>query len=295
VASSGTALTEQQLRIIRRYTDNLAMAFDTDLAGESATKRSSHLATQIGFNVKVISLPDNQDPADYLQKDISGWSRAIKQAQGLIEFYLAHALAKYNPSAVEGKKQISQIVLPVIKKIPNKVEQGHWVQELARQLKVQETALAEEMRKIKDSFDSTGSTGTVPAPKGAGTVPVCLEEYALGLVLANSENLKQCQNEPGYLFTNSELKEIFEHLKKNKSLKKFKKRVDDLVFKSEIQKGLVDEFQTDKEIKFCFSQLKDRYLRQKRNKLTLAIQEAENKNDEMSRRKLTEEFNKLLK
>jgi DNA primase len=315
VASSGTALTEQQLRILKRYTENLAMAFDMDLAGETATKRGLDLAIQFGFSAKVISLPENQDPADCLQKDASIWSGAIAAAQGLIEFYLSNAFTKNNPTTAEGKKEICKILLPVIKRIPNKIEQAHWLQEIARRLKVQEGILIEEMAKIKFPASTRESSAQLESrtplnsqDNGSGHIDrkmTDLEEYALGLVLAHPENFREYQDEPGYLFTNADLGQIFKALKKNKaakieSLRKtlpahLADRVDYLVFRAEAQKNFTNDFEPAKEIRFCFNQLKNRYLRQKLNQLNLSIQEAENKQDKASLKKLTEEFNKLSK
>ncbi len=305
-ASSGTALTEQQLKILKRYTENLAMAFDTDLAGETATKRGMDLAIQFGFNTKVISLPDSQDPADCIKKDVAIWSETIDGAQGLIEFYLDNVFSKNNPQTAEGKKEITRILLPVIKKIPNKVEQAHWLQEVARRLKVQEGALVEEMKRMKQPF--MGERGLSQEASSKSLIEDAnLEEYTLGLVLANLGGFKECKDEPCYLFTKSELKEIFRILKKNKkgqiNLGSFRKKLpanlatlsNYLVFKSEAYQNLVDEFEPEKEIKFCFSQLRKRYLRQKLNQLNLAIVEAETRDDKVSLKKLTEEFDKLSK
>lgn len=309
IASSGTALTEQQLRIIKRYTENLLMAFDTDFAGETATKRGIDLALQLGFNAKVISLPDSQDPAKYIQKSEPLWSKAIEQAQNLMEFYLDGALARNNPETVEGKKEISKIVLPMIKKISNKVEQAHWLQKLAGQLKVQEAILTEEMGKIKgvDLRPGILNSDTDLETRLPNRKDCNLEEYALGLALTNDKSFKQCEKEACYLFSQPDLEKIFDNLKKNKgkkiNLNNFKKNlpvylanlVDELAFKAEAQKSLTDEFEPDKEIKFCFNQLKKRYLQKKLNDLNLSIQEAESKKDKPSLKKLTEEFNKLSK
>jgi len=309
IASSGTALTEQQLKIIKRYTENLLMAFDTDFAGETATKRGIDSALQFGFNTKVISLPAHQDPAKYIQKSESLWSKSIEQAQNLMEFYLSGALARNNPETVEGKKEISKIVLPMIKKISNKVEQAHWLQKLAGQLKVQEAILTEEMGKIKDVDLRPGILNSdadlearLPNRKDCN-----LEEYALGLALTNDNSFKQCKKEACYLFSQPDLEKIFDNLKRNKgkkiNLNNFKKNlpvhlanlVDELAFNAEAQKSLTDEFEPDKEIKFCFNQLKKRYLQKKLNELNLFIQEAEDKKDKSSVKKLTQEFNKLTK
>ena len=309
IASSGTALTDQQLVIIKRYTENLSIAFDTDLAGEMATKRGIDLALKFGFNTKVISLPDNQDPAGYIQKNPSLWEKAVEKAQDLIEFYLNNAILRNDPETVEGKKEISKSVLPMIKKISNKVEQAHWLQKTASKLKVQESVLIEEMEKIKDSdleggFSSLNKNIEVISSRNKTDE---LEEYVIGLLLMKNDNFKECKKEASYLFTDPGLEEIFKILKKSKgkkvNLKDLKKKIpsdlasnlDELSFKIEAQMSLTDEFDLNKEIKFCFNQLKKRYFHNKLNYLNLAIKEAEDKQNKSSIKKLTAEFNKLSK
>jgi len=306
VASSGIALTEDQLRIIKRYTDNLATAFDMDQAGEVATKRGTNLALLNGLNTKVISLSDGQDPADCLQKDPSLWGQAIDNAQGLIEFYLDNAFSKNDPETAQGKREISKALLPLIKEVPNRVEQAHWLQEIARRLKVKEDVLIEEM-KNQSSNDVQTRVVKKELPQNQDNNMPDLEEYVLGLVLSYPKILTKCKKEPCHLFTNSDLEQIFKALKDIKtkkinlvSLKKklqphLADRIDYLVFRAEIQKNLVSDFEPDKELKFCFDQLKNRNLKQKLSQLNLAIQEAENKKDKVSLQKLTKEFNKLSK
>ena len=306
VASSGTALTEKQLRIIKRYTENLATAFDMDLAGQTATKRGIDLALQFGFNTKVIGLPKEQDPADCLQKNPSLWSQAVGQASGLIEFYLENAFSKYDGQTVEGKKEISKILLPMIKKISNKVEQAHWLQELARQLKVQEGILVEEMGKIKN-FSAKGGDESFTKENPVSKKIINLEDYTLGLILINLRKMKRFKREPAYLFTDSELAEIFKSLKKSRTKKvklkdflvdlsvELANRLNKIVFKAEAQKSLLDKFEPTKEIRFCFSQLRSRYWREKLDQLNLSIRQAEEKQDKDLLKKLTEEFNKIAK
>lgn len=307
VASSGTALTDQQLKIIKRYTDNLTMAFDMDLAGEMATQRGINLAIQFGFNTNVISLSDNQDPADFIQKNPLLWSKAIKQAQGLIEFYLSNAFSKHDPQTARGKKEISKILLPIIKKIPNKVEQAHWLQEVARRLSVKEEVLVEEMKKIKDLADERNFELSQEQPDNLNNPYFNLEEYALGLILCHLKEFKNPRTKQPNFFLKPDLEQIFNILKENKNKNlnlssfkrnlpdKFANRVDELVFKTEIKKNLIEEFSLKKEVEFCFNQLENRYFRQKLNKLNSAIQEAENNKDNSTLKKLTKEFNKLAK
>ena len=309
VASSGTALTEEQLKIIKRYTNNLVTAFDMDSAGEMATKRGIDLALQLGFNAKVISLSENQDPADCIKKSTSFWSKSIDNAEYLIEFYLNRAFAKNNSDTIERKKEISKEILPVIKKITNKVEQSHWLQELAGRLMIQESALAEELEKIKDINPYVSNdivNNNVINKKDILQAPP-LEEYTLGLILAYPKIFKKYQDKLDHLFTDPYLEEIFEIFKKNKikknDLETLKKnlsdslfeKTNDIIFKTESQRNLIEEFNPKKEIEFCFIELQKRNMQKKLNKLNLAMKQAEIKKDGVLIKKLTEDFNKLIK
>jgi len=309
VASSGTALTEEQLKIIKRYTNNLATAFDMDSAGEMATKKGIDLALQLGFNAKVISLSKGQDPADCIRKNVSFWSKSVNDAEYLVEFYINSAFSKNDSKTVEGKKEISKEILPVIKKITNKVEQAHWLQKLASCLMIQENALIEELKKIKDTnyYANNNSVNDSVANKEDFFQTPPLEEYTLGLVLAYPKILKKYKDKLCNLFTNSYFREILEIFNKNKikknDLKTLKdnlpinlfEKTNNIIFKIESQINLIDDFNPKKEIEFCFSQLQKRNMQKELNRLNLEIKQAEIKKDEKLLKKLTEDFNKLIK
>ena len=310
VASSGTALTEEQLKIIKRYTKNLATAFDMDSAGEMATKKGVNLALEFGFNAKVISLPDNKDPADYIKKNPSSWSKSVNNAEYLIEFYLKSVFSKNNPDTMEGKKEISKEILPIIKKIDNSVEQYHWIQELSNRLMVQESVLIEELKKIKDTDyypkDNAENKKFLNRENNFSPTPP-LEEYTLGLVLAYPKIFQKYKNKLCGLFTDDFLEKIFEVFKekeiKKNDLKTLKynlpdelfEKTNNIIFKTESQRNLIEEFNPEKEIKFCFCQLQKRNMQKELNRLNLAIRQAEIKKDMKSLKKLTEDFNKLIK
>lgn len=307
IASSGTALTEQQLKIIKRYTENLATAFDMDTAGEMATKKGADLALHLGLNAKVISLPDNQDPADCIKKTPEVWSKAINNAEELVKFHFNSTFSSSDPETVKGKKEISNALLPVIKKISNKVEQAHWLQELATRIKTSESVLIEEMDKILDiSSDYPSPDISVePDQNKPNSGMSNSEEYTIGLILSYPKNFREHKDEPSHLFTNSDLRQIFEIIKKRTSEKNNSKsiknnlpdnlaeKIDYLTFMVEAQQDMLDDFKPEKEMEFCFDQLKKRYIGEKRNKLTLTIKEAERKKDKSLLKQLTEKFNKL--
>ncbi|MFH1392536.1 MAG: CHC2 zinc finger domain-containing protein [bacterium] len=148
VASSGSALSANQLKIIRRYTNNLVLAFDSDSAGGKATKRTIDLALEQEMKVKVIALKD-KDPADLIKRNKQEWQKAIKKAKLIMRYYFNDAFKEFDAKKLEGKKEIAGALLPLIKKIPNEIEQSYWIQKLSLKLNIDEKILLEQSFKIK--------------------------------------------------------------------------------------------------------------------------------------------------
>jgi len=140
VAVSGTALTGEHLRIIKRLTDNLIFAFDKDEAGRSAAGRGIDLALAEGFEVKVAIVPSGKDPADAVKENPEEWEQAVKNSKNIIEFYL---------DFLKSRKEIEKIILPYIAVMPSEMERAHWVNVIAGKLKINEEAVWLELKKKK--------------------------------------------------------------------------------------------------------------------------------------------------
>ena len=149
LAVSGTALTEHQLDIVRRYSENLTTLFDMDIAGDAATKRGIDIAQKKGFNIKVITLPEGKDPAEIIQKDESKWKKAIERTLSIGDFYFETALRQFDKKTSEGIKNISRVLLPMISQIPNRIEQSFWVRKLAAELACPETVVWQDLEKVE--------------------------------------------------------------------------------------------------------------------------------------------------
>ncbi len=147
VAVSGTALTVQQLKIMRRLAETLVCSFDADGAGESATKRSLALAAQFDFDRRVAHIPSGKDPADTVREDPAAWVRAVETAKPVVEFYTERAFARENPATAAGKKAITSLLLPFIRELTDEVERAHWIGELSRRLIVPEEAIRKELER----------------------------------------------------------------------------------------------------------------------------------------------------
>lgn len=150
VAVSGTALTEDQLKILRRFSDKLIAAFDMDSAGEGAAKRGISLAMTQNFEVKAAVLDGFKDPAEAVAKDAQIWSSAVAGAKHIVDFYIDSVLRKHNASTPEAKREFQKSVLPVVLAI-SELEQAHWIKRIADILNVREDAVWEALKKIRNS------------------------------------------------------------------------------------------------------------------------------------------------
>jgi DNA primase len=148
VAPGGTALTENQLRLIGRFTKNLKLAFDIDFAGSEATRRAIEMAWQMGFNIKVITIPEGKDAGDVAIKKPQVWKGAIKDARYVVDYLFDEALSHHNKKDAMGRKYIAKDLLPVIKRIPDEIERDTYIKRLANELLVDESSIHAALHNI---------------------------------------------------------------------------------------------------------------------------------------------------
>lgn len=152
VASSGTALTSEHLAFIKRFTKNLVLAFDADSAGLAAAHRAVGLALSQDMTVRIAALPQGMDPADLALKDPSLWSSAVRTARDVIDFYLELLPSLYSDPA-QLRAKVSEVVVPFVAELKSAIDQGHYVGQIAKLLKIKDEPVWEEVRKSKRVLD----------------------------------------------------------------------------------------------------------------------------------------------
>lgn len=148
VAVSGTALTLDQLNLIKRYTKNIVLAFDQDSAGEGATDRGISEALKMGFNLKIANLKEGKDPDEIIKDNPDNFATALKEAQNIIEYYMIREFKEIDIDDIYQKNKAVSKVLNVIAKLYNKIEQDFWLKELGQKAKVDELFLREELQRV---------------------------------------------------------------------------------------------------------------------------------------------------
>lgn len=207
VASSGTALTSEQLALIRRFTTNLSIAFDQDAAGNAATIRGLDLARALDFNIRVITLPPEagKDPDDAVRKDPELWREAIRQATSIIEWLYRNAFRGRDVSRPEEKKLVARDLLPELQRIKDPIERDAWITRLANDLGVSPDALRDALRSQPPVRVGTYG-GTQPPAKAPEHVTVAakprpeqLFERVLAILAVRPELMPLAQEGlPGY-------------------------------------------------------------------------------------------------
>jgi len=153
VASLGTALTVEQVRLLKRYTNNVVVVFDGDKAGELASLRSLEIFIEEGMDVGIVSLPSGFDPDSFVQRyGIEEFKKMILAPEGFFDYKLKNLVRNNSLDKPSGKARIVNEMLVTISKFKNAILKSEYVKRLAEQLDVKEDALFLELNKVKPDY-----------------------------------------------------------------------------------------------------------------------------------------------
>ncbi len=164
VASSGTALTEQQVRFLKRYAPAVILSFDADAAGQEAAKRGVSQALAQELTVRILELPEGKDPDELIQRDVDLWRQAIAGAKPALEYFFDATFRRLDLTKVEDKKAAARELLPFIASAGDPVEQTHYLKRLAETLGVEERLLRERLPRRDDGRPVGRKTEAAPQP-----------------------------------------------------------------------------------------------------------------------------------
>src|SRR5438105_7916546 len=173
VTTSGTALTEHQVRLLKRETQELVLAFDRDDAGRTATQRAIELASKSGIHIKVVRVPQGKDPDDYLRANPDGWAALREHALPEWEYMLRQALEGLDLTEAEDRRRGAEAVIPVLAKIPEASVLEIYAQQAAGWLRIESAALLRDVQSVKSGNPpprgSYAPTPTIPRERARET------------------------------------------------------------------------------------------------------------------------------
>ena len=150
VASQGTALTVEQIKLFKRYTHNVVMVFDGDTAGELATLRSLDILIDEGLSVKIAPLPKGMDPDSFIRHQGAASLKArIANARSFFDYKLELLKSRYDINDALGKSKIALEMLSTINKFDNAILRCEYIKKLSEEIKVPEHYILEELNKLK--------------------------------------------------------------------------------------------------------------------------------------------------
>ena len=202
VAIKGTALTENQVALISRFSQKVTLCLDRDEAGFEAIKRSLEGLEKKSLTTTVVDLGVYNDPDEAISKDPVFFKNAVSHDIGVYDFLIFNFLKKYNKETAEGKKKITQNLLPFISQIDNEIIKEHYLKALAKELDASLETLKKEMDKVgKKEPDNLSFAKAQKDKRGRKEI---LEEYLLSLIL-------QSENVDGHFKLSSGILEDYEY------------------------------------------------------------------------------------
>jgi DNA primase len=149
VATSGTALTAKQLRILKPFVSNLILAFDMDLAGQEAAQRAYELSQEYEYTVKVALLPSGKDPAEYAKSNSAGLAEIFEKSFTYGEYLYKKLMQAYGTEDLASKRKIIHEFMPFMGGLKSSIEKDGFIRDLARDMDLKESQIYDEIRNFK--------------------------------------------------------------------------------------------------------------------------------------------------
>ena len=164
IASSGTAFTDAQARLLSRFSKKIVVNFDPDTAGAAAAERSLALLVSEDFEIKVLTLEAGFDPDLYIRKKgTNAYSEALAQSQKYFDYLIERARTLHSVRTPEGKVKALDYLLPHIQRVPSRIVRDELASEISHRLGIESTVLRQELRHAATSR----SAARVNAPRAA--------------------------------------------------------------------------------------------------------------------------------
>jgi DNA primase len=196
IASSGTAFTELQARLLGRFSKNVVVNFDPDAAGAAAAERSLALLVSEDFQIKVLTLEAGFDPDLYVRrKGAAAYREALFRAPKYFDYLIERARAQFPARTPEGKVKAVNFLLPHIQKVPSRIVRDELANEISHRLGIDSAVLRQELRQAARARSSAQVAAPGTALLDAERVLIrALASRGLGHSLARGANPREGQD-----------------------------------------------------------------------------------------------------
>lgn len=185
VAVKGTALTDAHVQLIARFAQKVSLCFDQDKAGQEAIKRSISSLERKGLTTTVIVPPDGKDPDEAIRQNPLSFHQAVKHDIGIYDYLLERAMATFDKDTAEGKKQVSDALLPYLALIDNAIVKEHYLRKVSTALDTSYESIVRQTEKLEKQKEQPFVKLDKPADKR--NREEVLEEYVVS-IFVQAEN-----------------------------------------------------------------------------------------------------------
>lgn len=308
VASSGTALTLEHLKLLKRISNRIIMSFDSDNAGAKAAERGWALALTTGMEVKVAAIPKGFDPADLILKDKEKFKEVLKDAVHIIDFLTDRVLSANTDPRKVGIA-IKSGILPYLALLDGAMEKSHYVTKISEKTGIKEDAIWEDLKKVKvdTEFSQENIKVDNSEDKKVEILSVGSAERSLAGILCFQKSAKDVK------IDTIKLSDRIKDILGDENWKAFSAEADsksaEIAFEAENYYSGLSEKQFNKESDYLLLNLQEEYLKRELGKYMIELKKTEKDKDQEKSisilkrcnditkklHQLKEEKNKLLK
>lgn len=162
VASLGTAFTENQARLLKRYANEIIIAYDSDAAGQAATLKGLAILEKEGCNVKVIRLPKGKDPDEFVrQEGLEAFNDLIEKSMSLIDYKIYNLKQNTDITNIEGRVRFIKQLASILIGLDSPAEIDAYIKKYSKEMQISEMAIYDELNKIKKRYTSGNSRNNI--------------------------------------------------------------------------------------------------------------------------------------
>ena len=308
VASLGTALTEAQGRLLRKYAGQVIISYDSDAAGQAATLRGLEILKNLGCDVRILQMDDGKDPDEYVIKYGSGrFNLLIEKAISLVEFKIKVLKNKYNLESTNDKIKFLQEIAKILLNIDSQIELEIQIDNISKNYEISKEAIYAELNKIKYNNRKEENKNKVKPniikkeDRKIDEATIRRENFIIYLLInGNNEQRQKIKNnikqeEFKYTLNKEIIKKIYEYIEQNKEITNILDNMEDQELIGHFTNLMADDYEItdiDKCIEDIINSYNKERMMERKNEILVELEKDSYEKED--REKLEKELNAII-
>ena len=308
VASLGTALTEAQGRLLRKYAGQVIISYDSDAAGQAATLRGLEILKNLGCDVRILQMDDGKDPDEYVIKYGSGrFNLLIEKAISLVEFKIKVLKNKYNLESTNDKIKFLQEIAKILLNIDSQIELEIQIDNISKNYEISKEAIYAELNKIKYNNRKEENKNKVKPniikkeDRKIDEATIRRENFIIYLLInGNNEQRQKIKNnikqeEFKYTLNKEIIKNIYEYIEQNKEITNILDNMEDQEVIGHFTNLMADDYEItdiDKCIEDIINSYNKERMMERKNEILVELEKDSYEKED--REKLEKELNAII-